>query len=59
MTEEQEEQAFRVTDKRGFKEDGEARGQDNSVKGEEKRAVIRPCPQERPLQTRNLHPCLQ
>ncbi len=38
MTEEQEEQAFRVTDKRGFKEDGEARGQDNSVKGEEKRA---------------------
>jgi hypothetical protein len=38
MTKEQEEQAFRITDKRGFKENGEARDQENSVKGEEKRA---------------------
>ncbi len=38
MTKEQEEQEFRVTDKRGFKEDGEVREQENSAKGEKEGA---------------------
>ena len=38
MTKEQEEQGFRVTDKRGFREDGETRAPDSSEKAEEKPA---------------------
>jgi len=38
MTKEQEEQGFKVTDKRGFADDGEARDEQNSAKGEEERA---------------------
>jgi hypothetical protein len=36
MTKEQEEQSFRVTDKRGFREDGEQSASDSSPKAEEK-----------------------
>jgi hypothetical protein len=35
MTKEQEEQAYRVTDKRGFREDGEAKAPDAADKAEE------------------------
>ncbi len=35
MTKEQEEQGFRVTDKRGFREDGEPRAEEASEKAEE------------------------
>jgi hypothetical protein len=35
MTKEQEEQGFRITDKRGFREDGEARSPESSGKIEE------------------------
>ena len=38
MTKEQEEQGFRVTDKRGFREDGEAQTPEASEKAEEKPA---------------------
>jgi hypothetical protein len=38
MTKEQDEQGFRVTDKRGFREDGEERTQDISEKAGEKPA---------------------
>jgi hypothetical protein len=41
MTKEQEEQGFRVTDKRGFREDGEAIPQEN-VKETENRAETQP-----------------
>jgi hypothetical protein len=38
MTKEQEEQGFRITDKRGFQEDGETRSPESSGKVEEKPA---------------------
>ncbi len=38
MTKEQEEQGFRITDKRGFREDGEVRPPESSEKTEEKPA---------------------
>jgi hypothetical protein len=38
MTKEQEEQGFRITDKRGFREEGETRPPDSSEKIEEKPA---------------------
>jgi hypothetical protein len=36
MTKEQEEQGFRITDKRGFREDGETRAAEGSEKAEDK-----------------------
>lgn len=36
MTKEQEEQGFRITDRRGFREDGETRPPENSEKADEK-----------------------
>ena len=38
MTKEQEEQSFRITDKRGFREDGDVRAPEASEKAEEKPA---------------------
>jgi hypothetical protein len=39
MTKEQDEQSFRVTDKRGFREDGESLSQESSGKTEDKSAA--------------------
>jgi hypothetical protein len=46
MTKEQEEQGFRVTDKRGFNEDGESRAPEASEKVEEKTASGQPSTRE-------------
>ncbi len=42
MTKEQEDQGFRVTDKRGFREDGDARTPEDAAKTEEKSAGSQP-----------------
>jgi len=47
MTKEQEDQSFRVTDKRGFREDAETRGPDTAERPEEKSAAPQPSPDQK------------
>jgi hypothetical protein len=56
MTKEQEEQGFRVTDKRGFQEDGEKRPRENSEKVEEKPANEQASSEEKTASNQEIPP---